>query len=89
MEKATAAKAWKTGKGTRASYDAANCIGRHAAHHARKEAEKKIYENIENDSSSEVYRLVNQFRRENDDVVGDKPLKNDAGEMSMSEDSKQ
>ena len=39
--------------------------------------------------SSEVYRLANQFRRENTDVVGDKPVKNDAGEMSMSEDSKQ
>ena len=33
--------------------------------------------------------LANQFRRENTDVVGDKPVKNDAGEMSMSEDSKQ
>ena len=36
--------------------------------------------------SSEVYRLANQFRRENTDVVGDKPVKNDAGEMSVSED---
>ena len=33
--------------------------------------------------------VANQFRRENADVVGDKPVKNDAGEMSMSEDSKQ
>ena len=39
--------------------------------------------------SSEVYRLDNQFRRENTDDVGDKPVKNDAGEMSMSKDSKQ
>ena len=36
-----------------------------------------------------VYPLANQFRRENTDAVGDKPVKNDAGEMSMSEDSKQ
>ena len=36
--------------------------------------------------SSDVYRLANQFRRENADIVGDKPVKNDAGEMSMSED---
>ena len=36
-----------------------------------------------------VYCLANQFRRENTDAVGDKPVKNDAGEMSMSEDSKQ
>ena len=57
-------------------------------HHAHQEADKKVYENID-PKSSEVYRLANQFRRENTDVVGDKPVKNDAGEMSMSEDSKQ
>ena len=57
-------------------------------HHARQEADKKISENID-PKSSEVYRLANQFRRENTDVVGDKPVTNDAGEMSMSEDSKQ
>ena len=38
--------------------------------------------------SAEVYRYANQIRRENADVVGNKPVKNDAGEMSMSEDSK-
>ena len=45
-------------------------------------------ENIDH-KSSEVYHLANQFRRENSDVLGDKPVKNDAGEMSMSEHSKQ
>ena len=94
MEKAIAAKqkafkAWLTGKGTGAFYDAAKHIARHAVHHAytRQEANKKVYENID-PKSSEVNRLANQFRRENADVVGDKPVKNDAGEMSMS-DSKQ
>ena len=56
-------------------------------HHARQEADKEVYKKI--DSNSEVYRLANQFRRENADVVGDKPVKNDVGEMSVSEDSKQ
>ena len=86
--KQTAFKAWKAGKGTRASSDAAKRNARHAVHHARQEADKKVYENID-PMSSEVYHLANQFRRENTDVVGDKPVKNDAGEMSMSEDSKQ
>ena len=36
-----------------------------------------------------TYRLANQLRRENTDVVGDKPVKIYAGEMSMSKDSKQ
>ena len=92
VEKAIAAKrkafkAWKTGKGTRASYDAAKRNARHAVHHARQEAHK-VSENID-PKSSEVYHLANQFRRENADVVGDKPVKNDAGEMSVCENSKQ
>ena len=86
--KRTAFKAWKAGKGTRASYDAAKQNARHTVHHAPQEADKKVYKNID-PKSSEVYRLANQFRRENIDVVGDKPVKNDAGEMSMSKDSKQ
>ena len=61
---------------------------RHAMHHAHQEADKNVYENID-PKFSEVYRLANQFRRETPDVIGDKPVKNDAGEMSMSEDSKQ
>ena len=93
MEKAIAAKrtafkAWKADKGTRASYDAAKRNARHAVHHARQEADKKVYENID-PKSSEVYRLANHYRRGTTDVVGDKPVKNDAGEISMSEDSKQ
>ena len=40
-------------------------------HHARQEADKKVYENID-PKSSEIYCLDNQFRRKNADVVGDK-----------------
>ena len=51
MENATAAKrkafkAWKIGKGTRASWDAAKCNARHAVHHAHQEADK-VFENID------------------------------------------
>ena len=86
--KQQAFKAWKTGKGNRASYYAAKCIARRAVHHARQEADKEVYKNID-PKSSELYRLANQLRKENADVVDDKPVKNDAGEMSMSDDSKQ
>ena len=46
VEKAVAAKgkdfkAWKTGKGTRASYKAAKCISRHSLHHACQEANSR------------------------------------------------
>ena len=48
--------------------------------HARKQTDHK---------SSDIFRLANQMRKENVDVVGDKPVKNDTGEMSMSEETKQ
>ena len=86
--KRQAFKAWKTGKGTRASYYAAKRIARRAVHHACQEADKEVYKNID-PKSSELYRLAYQLRKENADVVGDKPVKNDTREMSMSDDSKQ
>ena len=81
--KRQAFKAWNTGKGTRASYHSAKCIARRAVHHARQEADKEVYKNID-PKSSELYCLANQLRKENADV-GDKPVKNDA----VSDDSKQ
>lgn len=86
--KRLAFKAWKSGNGTRADYDAAKCTSRRAVHHARYEAEKEIYKNV-GTRSSEVYCLANQMRRENVDVVGDKPVKNDAGEMSLNQEAKE
>ena len=47
-----------------------------------------LYEGIDH-KSSDIFRLANQMRKENVDVVGDKPVKNDTGEMSMSEEAKQ
>ena len=41
--KRQAFKAWKTGKGTRASYYAAKRIARRAVHHARQEADMEVY----------------------------------------------
>ena len=84
--KLQASKAWKTGKGSRASYHAVKHIARRAVHHACQKA-NKVYKNIVL-KSSEVYRLANHFKRENANIVGDKPIKNNAGEMSMSDESK-
>ena len=52
------------------------------------QAYKVVYEGIDH-KSSDIFRLANQMRKENVDVVGDKPVKNDTGEMSMSEEAKQ
>ena len=47
-----------------------------------------VYEGIDH-KSSDIFRLANQMRKENVDVVSNKPVKNDTGEMSMSEEAKQ
>ena len=56
-------------------------------HRARHEADKVVYDDIDY-KSSDIFHLSNQMRKENVDLVGDKPVKNNAGEMSMSEEAK-
>ena len=86
--KRQAFKAWKTGYGTRAEYHADKHIARRAVHHARHEIDKVVFGNIY-PKSSEVFHLENQMGRENVNVVGDKLVKKDAGEMFMSKEAKQ
>ena len=56
--------------------------------HAHHKANKVVYEGIDH-KLSDIFRLANQMRKENIDVVGAKPVKNDTGEMSMTEEAKQ
>ena len=86
--KRQAFKARKAGKCTRASYNTAKRISRRVVHHARQEADKVVHAGIDH-KLSDIFCLTNQMRKENVDVVGDKPVKDDAGEMSMSEEAKQ
>ena len=76
------------GNVTKEAYDTTNRIARRTVHHARKDADKTVYENID-PKSSEMFRLANQMRRENVDFVGDKPVRNDARGMSLNEEAKQ
>ena len=80
-------KAWKAAKCTQASYNTVKPISRRVVHHAHHKA-KVVYEGIDH-MSSDIFHRANQMRKENVDAVGDKPVKNDAGEMSMSEEAKQ
>ena len=50
-------------------------------------ADKVGYEDIDG-NSSDIFCLANQMRKENVDVVGDKPVKNNAWGMSMNEEVK-
>ena len=57
-------------------------------HHARHKADNLVYESIDH-KSPDVFHLANKMRIENVDVLGDKPVKNDAGEMSLMQEAKQ
>ena len=58
-----------------------------AVHQARSEAEKVALQKID-PRSGDVYRLAKQMRRDNQDVIGEKPVKNDPGQLSLDEEAK-
>ena len=72
---------------THTSYNTAKCISRRVVHHTRHKADKMVYEGIDH-KLSDIFHLAIMMRKENVDVVCDKPVKNDAGEMSLSEEAK-
>ena len=79
-------KVWKAG-GDRDAYQAVKRASNLAVHLAKTDAEKIAFKKI-NPRSVEIYRLAKQMRRENQDVIGDKPVKNNNGQMSLDVDSK-
>ena len=58
-----------------------------AVHVAKSEAEKVALQKID-PKSADIYRLAKQMRRDNQDVMGEKPVKNDAGHLSLDEEAK-
>ena len=85
-EKRRCFKLWKAG-GSRAAYNTAKCTSNRVVHQAKSEAEKVALQKIDA-RSGDVYRLAKQMRRDNQDVMGEKPVKNDAGQLSLDEESK-
>ena len=85
-EKQRCFKLWKAG-GSRAAYNTAKCTSNRAVHQARSEAEKVALQKID-PRSGDVYRLAKQMRRDNQDVMGEKPVKNDACQFSLDEEAK-
>ena len=85
-EKRRCFKLWKAG-GSRAAHNTAKRTSNRAVHQARSEAEKVALQKID-PRSGDVYRLAKQMRRDNQDVMGEKPVKNDAGQLSLDEEAK-
>ena len=75
-EKRRCFKLWKAG-GSWAAYSTAKRTSNRAVHQARSEAEKVALQKID-PRSGDVYRLAKQMRRDSQDVMGEKPVKNDA-----------
>ena len=85
-EKRGCFKLWKA-DGNRAAYNTAKHTSNRAVHQARSEAEKVALQKID-PRSGDVYRLAKQMRRDNQDVMGEKPVKDDAGQLSPDEEAK-
>ena len=79
-------KVWKAGE-DRDAYQAAKRASNLAVHIAKTDVEKIAFKQI-NPRSVEIYRLAKQMRRKNQDVIGDKPVRNNNGQMSLDVDSK-
>ena len=85
-EKRRCVKLWKAG-GSRAAYNTAKRASNRAVHEAKSEAERVTLQKID-PKSADIYRLAKQMRCDNQDVMGDKPVKNDAGQLSLDEEAK-
>ena len=77
---------WKAG-GSRAAYNTAKGTPNRVVHQAKSEAEKVALQKIDA-RSGDVYQLAKQMGRDNQDVMEEKPVKNDAGQLSLDEESK-
>ena len=73
--------------GSRAPYNSAKRSSNRAVYHAKNEAEKVALQKIDL-RSADVYRLAKQMRLDNQDVMGENPVKNDEDLLSLDEDAK-
>ena len=85
-EKRRCFKLWKAG-GSRAAYNTDKRASNHAVHEAKSEDEKVTLQKIDL-KSADIYRLAKQMTRDNQDAMGEKPVKNDAGQLSLGEEAK-
>ena len=68
-------------------YLAAKQAAKHEVWLAKSEAEAKVFENMES-HGNDIYRIARQMDSANQDIVGEKCVRNDAGKLALSEDEK-
>ena len=85
-EKRRCFKLWKAG-GSWAAYNTAKRASNQAVHQAKSEAKRVALQDID-PKSADIYRLAKQMRRDNQDIMGEKHVKNDDGQLSLGEEAK-
>ena len=85
-EKRKCYRAWKAG-GSRVAYNDAKRVSNRAVFHAKNEAQKAALDDIDF-KSPDIFRLAKQLKNDKLDVVGEKPVKNDEGVLSLDDKSK-
>ena len=75
------------GRGSRAAYNTARRASNQAVHHDKSETEKVSLLKID-PKSADIDCLAKQMTRDNHDVMGEKPVKNRAGQRSLDEEAK-
>ena len=81
---------WKKGLVNKELYLEAKKKSRKAVHKAKSEAEKTRFADIlrRDDQKSEVFKIAKQIAKTNQDVVGEKCIRNDDGVLACSETEK-
>ena len=79
-------KAWKTG-GSKEPYLAAKRASKQGVFVAKKAAKEKHFSNLKLGENG-VFRLARQMRQTNQDIIGDKCVKDDVGNLSTSDEAK-
>ena len=85
-EKRRCYKVWKAG-GSREAYNVAKRAASRAVYHARHDAQRTAVEELD-PKTADIYKLAKQMRRENQGVVGEKPVKNDECALSLDVEAK-
>ena len=69
------------------AYNLAKRVSKHVVWLAKSEAEKEAFAHI-SPNGNEIFHIAKQMDKTNQDVVGEKCVKNDAGELSLSDEQK-
>ena len=71
----------------KAAYNEAKRLAKHVVWQAKSVAEREKFSNIAPNDTG-IFKLAKQMDKTNQDVVGEKCVRNDAGELSLSDEEK-